>query len=433
MIEAGEGESRDGSRWQWVAGAVAVVLAVAIVAGLVLLRHRSSAQPAASGRPLGALNMTTQLDFHCALPVQGYLTQARVTMPDGGVTADHELSAAKGMASTPGSSYAGGRWLPVPFAWVSADASSYAYIASTTGVPGQAPTSTLFVHDLARNADRQLWSGSGSAQMIGWGPGGVYFGRQGIPAGPVGPSMELWVVDPANSSGAHRVGPNSAQPPASPDEPQAPLLQTPPRIAGGAAWSVSFGVPQKVAAPGGIGFPPSRVVRMDLKDGSLSTWFTAPDAASISLAAIDQQGRPVIIVTAIPVVVTQPAAPGTVPSPPSLAVPSPPPPPRVLLLTAKNETVEIANGSDPAFRPYTASGDSHGVWFASPGSLWIYRQGALVKVADVPAGLFPLPPPPSNLASPPPNLASPAPNVAKPPPPPGFPIGVTLMLAGPCQ
>src|SRR5215467_7640146 len=83
MIEADE--SRAGSRWQWVAGAVAVVLAALIVAGLVFVRLRTSAQPAAAGHQIGTLTMTSQLDFHCALPVQAYGTQARVTMPDGGV------------------------------------------------------------------------------------------------------------------------------------------------------------------------------------------------------------------------------------------------------------------------------------------------------------------------------------------------------------
>lgn len=421
MIEADAKESGDGS-WQWVAGAVAFVLAAAIVAGLVFIRQRGSAQPAASGHQIGVLSMTAQLDFHCALPVQGYATQARVSMPDGGVTADHVQLPAKGTVNTPGSSYAGGKWLPVPFAWVSSDARSYAYVASTTGVPGQPPTATLYVRDVARNADRQLWSASGYAQMIGWGSGGVYVGRQGIPGGPVGPTTELWVVDPANPGGAHRVGPNPSQPAASPGDSALPSIRAGMRIAGGAAWTVSFGVPQKVApsAGAGIEIPPSMVIRMDLKDGSVSSWFTAPDATSVSIAAIDQQGRPVVIVNAIPKVVPQPVAPSAVPYTPFF------PPPRVLLLTGPNQFVEIASGSDPAFRPITASGDSHGVWFTSPGSLWIYRQGTLVKVADVPADLFPLPPPPSNVASPPPN-------VMKASPPPGVPTGVTLMLAGPCR
>jgi hypothetical protein len=424
MIDADGQEPRDGSRWQWVAGAVAVVLAVAIVAGLVFVRLRTSAQPAAAGHGIGTLSMTTQLDFHCTLPVQGYLTQARVSMPDGGVTADHTLPAGKGIVNAPGSSYVGGRWLPVPLAWVSADARWYAYISSTTGVPGKAPAVNLFAHDIVGNADRQLWSGTGYAQLIGWGAGGVYFSRQGISGVPVGPpEMELWVVDPANPGGAHRLGPSTSQTAPSPGGSAPPLVQGWSRIAGGAAWTVSFGVPQIVGS-GGPGVPtaPSSVVRMDLKDGSVSTWFTSPDGTGVTIVAIDQQGRPVVTVTALPVKPAQPpAGAAAVQSTPFF-----PPPPRVLLLTGPNETTEIAGGSDPAFRPYTAMADSHGVWFATPGSLWIYRQGTLVKVADVPAGLFPLPPTPSNMPTPPPN-------VAKASPPPGVPTGVTLMLAGPCR
>src|SRR5215470_10648259 len=155
MSAADELKPRVGSRWQWAAGAVAVLLAVAIVAGLLFVRHRGTAQPAASGQPavaghrVGALSMTAQLDFHCTLPVETYLTQALVSLPDGGVTAaDHVVPAVRGV-SEPGSSYASGRWLPVPSAWVSADGSSYAYVARTEGVRGQTETETLFVHDVA--------------------------------------------------------------------------------------------------------------------------------------------------------------------------------------------------------------------------------------------------------------------------------------------
>jgi hypothetical protein len=101
-----------------------------------------------------------------------------------------------------------------------------------------------------------------------------------------------------------------------------------------------------------------------------------------------------------------------------------PQPPRVLLLTGTNQTVEIANGSEPSFTPFEASADAHGVWFATPGSLWLYRR-ELVKVADVPAGLFALPEPPSAVLSPPPIVAA--------TPPPGLPTGLTITLAGRCR
>src|SRR5215472_19121183 len=117
MSEADELEPRGGSRRQRAAGAVAVMLAVAIVAGLLFVRHHGSAaagQQAAPGHRIGAGSVAAQLDLHCALPVQTYLTRAFVSMPDGGVTVDRSLTSAKVVVNSPGSSYAGGRWLPVP-------------------------------------------------------------------------------------------------------------------------------------------------------------------------------------------------------------------------------------------------------------------------------------------------------------------------------
>jgi hypothetical protein len=383
MSEAGELEAPGGPSRQWAAGAVAVLLAVAIVAGLLFVHHRGSAspapagQPAASGHPIGALTMTAQLDFHCALPVQTYSPRAFVSMPDGAVTEDRTLTSARPVVKSPGSSYAGGRWLPVPTAWVSADGSSYAYITRTTSAPSAAPTSapsaaptsapsaatptsarsaatslslvpdsavssTLFVHDVARDADRQLWSGGESAQMIGWGSGGVYFIREGTPGDVF---MELWAVDPSGHGGAHRVGPKSARPAGGPSDVVPALLQAGTLIAGGAAWTTSYGSLQKLALPGDAGAvnAPFGVIRMDLKDGRVTSWFTAPAATSVSIAAVDQKGHPVLILNSIRKPVRQPGA-------SALILPWPQPP-RVLLLTGPNQTVEIASGTDPFFTP----------------------------------------------------------------------------------
>jgi hypothetical protein len=424
MSEDAEREGRTGSRWQWVAGAFAVMLALTIVAGLLLIRQRGAAQPAATGHPAGTLSMIVQLSFHCTLPVQGYTTQARISMPDGGVTIDHVLQSPKATA-TFGGAYVGGRWLPVPLSWVSADSKSYAYITSTTGVPGQPQTAALYVHDIAKGADRQLWSGTGSTQMIGWGPGGVFFVRQAVAmTSPGPPSIELWVVDPANPGAAHRVGPNPPQLSSNPTEALVPLFQPGTHIAGGAAWTVSYANPKVQGAGGSFTAPAAKVVRMDLKDGSLTTWFTAPDSTSVGVVATDLQGHPVLVVNAIPKVAPQPTSAGATVTASQAQVDLRPP--RVLLLTGPNQTVEIANGSDPSFRPSSAVGDSHGIWFSSPGSLWLYRQGSLTRVADVPGSLFPLP-------TPPPNAPTLPPNATKPSPPPGTPTGVVLALAGRCS
>ena len=423
-----EGYGGRASRRPWVAGGIAVLMALTVVAGLLFFRHGGSVQSATSSQPVGTLNMTTQLEFRCTLPVQGYLTEARISLPDGTVLVDHVQQQAKG-APQYGSVYAGGRWVPVPRAWLSPDSKSYAYITNTTGIPGQLQTAALYVHDLARGTDRKLWSGAGFTQLIGWGPGGVYFMFQPAAAGKgLGDTTEVWVLDLAKPNAAHRVGPNPPQPAPS-SEADSPIFQFGTRIAGSYAWSVKIGSarPPIPARGGSVVRNPSQVIRMDLNDGSISTWFTAAEGTSLSIAGMDSQGHPILAVMPIAKMVAPPDSSGGQVTPPADVIY--PPPPRVLLLTAPNQAVEIADGSNSGFRPSSAIADRHGVWFNSPGSLWLYSQGGLAKVADIPASLFPRPTPPPG--APTPNVAGPPPNF--PSPPPGFPTGVMLALAGPCS
>jgi len=422
-----EGRGGGASRRPWVAGGIAVLLALTVVAGLMLFRRGSSVHSTTSGQLVGSLNMTTQLEFRCMLPVQGYLAEARISLPDGAVLVDHVQQQARGTPQS-GSAFVGGKWVPVPRAWLSPDSKSYAYITNTTGVPGQLQSAALYVHDMALGTDRKLWSGAGFTQLIGWGPGGVYFMFQ--PAGEgkgAGDRTEVWVAGLATRSAAHRVGPNPPQPaPAS--EADSPIFQFGTRIAGSYAWSVKIGSarPPIPAGGGNVARNPSQVIRMDLNDGSLSTWFTAAEGTSLSIAGIDSQGHPILTVMPTPRMVAPPNSPGGQVTPPADVIY--PPPPRVLLLTGPNQTVEIADGSNSEFRPSSVIGDRHGIWFNSPGSLWLYRQGGLTKVADIPASLFPQPTPPPGAASR--NVATPPPNF--PSPPPGFPTGALLALAGPC-
>jgi hypothetical protein len=392
-----------------VAGAVAVVLTVAAVTGLLLIRQRGTAPtPVAAGHSAGSLTMTAQLDFRCTLPVQAYGTQARISVPEGSVTVDHTLQPSKATPSY-GATFAAGRWLPVPPAWVSPDGRSYAYITTTTGVPGQPPTTALHVHDVAASADRPVWSSDGYAQLIGWAaPAELVFARQAGSAGLASPlNLEVWALDPADPGRAHRIGPNPTGQPASSGA-IVPLFQGGSRIVGGAVWTVSAGSRQQGPAAGAQPAIPHLLVRMDLKDGSLRTWFTSSDAAGITVIAIDQQGHPIVVVTTLP---TRKGG---------------PPQQRVLLLTGPDQSVEIASGADPSFRPVSAIADGHGIWLTSLGSLWLYRQGALTKIADVPASLFQPPAPPANAPTPPTNVATLTPST-------GVAVGTPVMLAGPCR
>jgi hypothetical protein len=404
-----------GARWPWTAGAGAVVLALAIVATLIVVRQGPTVHSASAGRPIGALNMATQVGFRCSLPVASYATEARISLPDGGVTLEKALDPQQGKGGF-SSAYAAGKWLPVPTSWVSPDGRSYAYTTVTSGVPGKQPTSALFVHDVSTGRDRRLWSGESNGQVLGWGPGGIYFSRQPVnQAGPASP--EVWVVDPADPARGHRVGPNPPQSQAS-DPTQPTIYWSFQKIAGGAAWGTASGPVIKGTAGSPSGAPPSRIDRMDLRDGSVTTWYAAPDGMSVGLAGADAQGHPVLVLNVGGKGQAVPA-----PSPSTNPTLSVPPPPQVLLLTGPNQTRTIADGSDAAFRPGLAASDSHGIWFSSPGSLWLYRNGSLTKVADVPSDLFPTPTPPTGVSGK---------SGLGPGSPPGYPTGVTLNLVGAC-
>ena len=128
-------ESRESPRL-WVAGLIAVLLVVATVAGFFYVRSVRSSQPASNQHTIGSLTMTTQLGFKCTLPVQSYANHALVSMPDGGVTIEGTLDKSTGKGSQ-GSTYSGGKWLPVQAGWVSLDGKSYGYTTHTSGVPGR--------------------------------------------------------------------------------------------------------------------------------------------------------------------------------------------------------------------------------------------------------------------------------------------------------
>lgn len=422
-------ESRESPRL-WVAGLIAVLLVISTVAGFFYVRSVRSSEPASSQHTMGSLSMTAQLGFNCTLPVQSYASRAIVTIPDGGVSIEGTLDKSTGKGSQ-GSTYSGGKWLPVQAGWVSPDGKSYGYTTQTTGIPGQAPTTTVNVHDISRGTNRKLWSGDGSANMLGWGPAGVYFLMQ--PSGMYGPPQPagqgaapgVWVVDPSNPGGAHRVGPNPAATPV-PGEPGPPPFQFGSVIGGGSAWYIQpLYVKQPTTGPGqGTAFMPqaSKVLRMDLKDGSVSTWFTSPESSNVRIAGLDGQSHPILIVSQIPKF-TKPVQDS---KPVFTAEQMYPPPPELLVLTSPDQTTRIGNGSSSQFRPSSVVADGHGIWISSPGTLWLYRQGGLTKVADIPQQLFPLPTPPPNLPTKPPMQDVPS-------PPTGYPTGVTLGLLGRCS
>jgi hypothetical protein len=400
-------------RWQWAMGGLAAVLAVALVAGLIVMRpHQQSSHPA--GQATVTLPITTQLDFKCSLPVTAYNnSRAIISIPDGATTIEGLQPAPNKSLNM--STYAGGKWLPVTFRWLSPDGKSYAYTTNTTGVPGQGSSTGVFVHDIAGGKDRQVWTGDGNSSMTGWAQGGIYFTKQNYGAGSSYGS-EVWVVDPGNPAAAHRVGPN---PPVTNNVGPPSMYFS--QISGGAIWGMGYSPPVPMPQ-GGSYSGPDRITRMDLKDGTVTTWYTAPEGRQVAVMGLDGQGHPILNVSTIPAKPAAPA-PGATPDMSTYVYP---PPPRVLLLTGPDQVVEIADGSNQALRPTSVFGDAHGIWITAPGSLWLYSKGALKKVADVPADHFQAPTPPPGAPT------APSGAYKIPSPPPGYPTGPYLQVVAPC-
>jgi hypothetical protein len=415
-----------------LAGALAALLTAAVVAGLVYLRFDTGrlpmkraapsgqvAGPTSSGHLIGSLETSGSQGISCTLPVEAFgYAEARVSLPSGAVYLDQVVERSAGGGSPLGGTYLRGRWLPVPEASVSPDGASYAYATQTSGAPGAPIHTSLYLHDIGGGSERLLWSTPGHGEVAGWGPGGVYVTLQ--PPAPSGKGwidvVDFWVVSPSQPSAAHRVGPNPALP-APTNEATIPLFSGLPRLGAGAAWAVDYGQPIGPIPPGGVGITrtQARLMRMDLRDGTLSTWYTAPAGTSLGMNGLDAQGHPVLTEYMI------------LPRPASLPPGSFPltPPPEVLVIDGPNHVVTIADGSDTTFRPGSAVADGHGIWVTSPGSIWLYSKGSLVRVAGVPAGVFPTPTPPPSRPGQPTMPVFPT-------PPPGYPTGPQLVISGPC-
>jgi len=214
-------------------------------------------------------------------------------------------------------------------------------------VPGSAGYQAVVLFDAETGKSRALWQGKGQVSVIGWGPDGLYFVPP-LTATQQQGSGELWVVTPGDPAGAHRVGPD----PSSPGSRLAFSSET--RLSGGAAWDAG-------QAAGG----PHRVQRTDLRDGSVRDWYTAPANTSVFILAFDGQSHPLLALFGENESSTR----------------------ALMILTGPNQTSQIATPSGPAMRFSTAYLDPHGIWLGSPGSLWMYRSGSLIKVADIPLEL----------------------------------------------
>lgn len=384
---------------------VAALLVVAIVLSLVFAAralHLISTVPA-DHRPVPRGLVVKNVDFPCLLPTTGLdpMTKlfVQVQLPGGVVLGKsnaasdlklptafaRDFAAANAAWNPTNDSYdvQAGQWVPAFPQAISPDGRSWAY--ATGALSGH--NGTVHVVDVASGSDRQLYSGAGAATLLGFLSSGIYF-VDGDPAAQAPSGYgSVWVVDPAHSDFPRKIGPYPFRDLGVPGEP-----------ALGAAGAFAVNVP--------LGAYADRVERMDLTTGDVTTWFTSSiGPAQMKLLGLDAQGRPIIAIG--------PANQGN--------------PFRVLLLTGPNRFVEIADGSNTNFRPDSATGDSHGIWFSEPGSIWLYQAATGLRVVfAVPSSLSPTSPSPNPNKFP--NGIAPSPA----PPTPGEPSGYELTVIGPC-
>lgn len=420
VVETGE---RSGAL-RWVAGAVAIIVTLAIAAGLVFYRISGNRLP--SGPAVGKASVSN-VTFTCRLPVLAGAAAGFVSFPDGAVTIDKTQVSPGNIKGAYGYTYDPQvrKWVPVPRSALSPDGRSYAYLAQTTGVPGQMASLSLHTHDIVSGSDHVLWQGQGSPMgpsQIAWLASGLYFSAVLYSAdNPQGPTFAaIYVADLNHAGTPRRVGPNPPPQPPSPGQPYYAGPDQFPILSEGAAWGVGQRVPavpvtaDKASMPGMYG--PDRILRMDLRDGSVSTWYTVTGTALVSLVGVDAKGEPIISLFEPPTV--------------KKALPDSyvPPPVTLLLLTGPNQTATITSGNPDFHLGSQPSADAHGIWLGSWDSIWLYTPAAgLRQVASIPTGIFPSPTPPPGAY---PNKGTVASGGR--PAMPAYMQGTLMMVAGPC-
>ena len=328
-------------RWRLATG---IAVGVAIAATSVLLVtvgrvNNAPAPPLEVGAAIGNIPVSPPAGITCALPVVANGHAATVSLASGTVTAfpNHDDPRSVFLNAT---AYAGGRWLPVAPEAVSPDARSYAYATSTQNPEARLSHARVLIRDVFSGTDREVWSGDGYAEIIGWGVDGLYFVH--APKGFGTGLTDVMVVTRAGRGSVQRVGPNPRFPKDAATG-QLPIFTGRDHWISGAGVFTAFGSrPPTPASNGSSPIAIDTITRMDLHTGNLSTWFKAPTGTTIGMLGVDGAGRPVFTLRD--------------------GGSSPRTSPMVLLLTAPNQTELIADGSDAAFAPYEAFADSNGLW-----------------------------------------------------------------------
>jgi hypothetical protein len=208
---------------------LAVVLVLALVASRLALRPTGMTQPGTNGgvaAPAGAYPCSLAVEAMSSAqnPGQDPVTSVSlgfVNIPGGQFQVDPAATVV-GLpvgVMTEQNFYSATlkRWVPASSETISPDGLSYTYVKllPAGATYSDATSSEVHVFDVARNADRKVWSSSSSVQMIGWGAAGILVSAMPFRGG----AVLLWHIDPATGAVSRAPGdadptglPTSAQP-----------------------------------------------------------------------------------------------------------------------------------------------------------------------------------------------------------------------------
>jgi len=326
---------------RWLAPAIAALLAIAVVAGLVWVNPFATVP----GRSLPQVLLNG-----CELPVWGFgpyganspssyyfgfldLSTGTFT-PAPSTISRPSLSALTVGPNEPAISYdrAAGAWVPVQSRWIAPDGMSYVYLAG----------SDVHIRSLPSQADRVLFSGTSLSPvpglnldwgpfLLGWSGGLIYYTTRRAT------SSDLWSIDPATGK-RHQVAP----------------------VPSGAEWW--FAGPDAIW---GSTYYTGTIARYDTKTHAVSSWSLD---GLVEIIGVDSSGSPIILLGDFMAESGQ------------------------IAIMHGNGSASLLDSTSPVFKQtaFTVVADGDRIWFSATGQrLWVYSPdtGLLLLVESANASL----------------------------------------------